>query len=437
MITSFVGVGSNLGDRKRHIKRAIELLDNSDGITVEETSSIYQTLPVGGPQGQDKFLNGVLKIRTSLKPLTLLKRLQCIESALMRERGVKNGPRTIDLDILTYGKGVISRPNLLIPHPMLYKRGFVLRGFDEIAPDFVHPLLNKSIKRIYAELKTKKVKVIKDIHKMTDCAKALHRKTKTIGFVPTMGCLHEGHLSLIKRAKKDADTVIVSIFVNPTQFGPREDFRRYPRNFKKDEELAKLCGADIIFYPEAKDIYPKNYHTYVNVKELTENLCGASRPGHFQGVTTIVAKLFNIVQPDISYFGQKDAQQAIVIKQMVKDLNIPTKIKILPIVREKDGLAMSSRNVYLSKKERQDALILYRSLLKAKELIKRGQKDVKKVKSIMRVMINKKNTANIDYVSVVDLYTLKDVKTIKGKVLIAVAVRIGKTRLIDNIIIEG
>ena len=279
------------------------------------------------------------------------------------------------------------------------------------------------------------MRIIRSIKEMADCSRRLRKKGQRIGFVPTMGYLHEGHLSLIRKARRETDIVVVSIFVNPAQFGPREDFRKYPRNFRGDRQLAESCGVDIIFYPNAKEMYPESYRTYVNVGEITENLCGASRPGHFRGVTTIVAKLFNIVQPDIAYFGQKDAQQAAVIEQMARDLNMPVKIKVLPTVREKDGLAMSSRNAYLNKKQRQDALVLHRSLLRARSLIKSGEKNARRIKAVMKSMINKKRTAKIDYISIVDTKNLKDVDRIKNRVLIALAIKIGPTRLIDNMVV--
>ncbi len=266
-----------------------------------------------------------------------------------------------------------------------------------------------------------------------------YRKAKkgTIGFVPTMGCLHEGHLSLIKAARKENDLVVISIFVNPKQFGPKEDFRKYPRDLKRDERLAKKAGVDIIFYPSVKEVYPESYRTHVEVNDITERLCGRQRPGHFRGVTTVVAKLFNIVRPDRAYFGQKDAQQAIVIKQMARDLNMDIEIKVMPTVREADGLAMSSRNAYLSKRERKDAPVLYESLILARDLIEAGDFDTKKIKGHMKRLIDSTGSTYIDYISFSRLEDLKEVKKAGENTLIALAVRMGKTRLIDNIIIGG
>jgi len=281
------------------------------------------------------------------------------------------------------------------------------------------------------------MKVIHSINQMFDYSRKIKGAAKTIGFVPTMGALHQGHLSLIKRARGDCQIVVVSIFVNPAQFGPGEDFKRYPRNFAADKEVCQKVKVDFLFAPRVKEIYPQGYCSYVRVKGLEDKLCGVFRPGHFQGVTTIVHKLFNIVQPDIAYFGQKDFQQAVIIKRMVRDLNIPVKIRVLPIVREKDGLAMSSRNKYLNRQQRKEALILFQSLQLAKEALKRGERNSARIISRMKKMIERVPEAKIDYVSIVDPETLEDVRLVRGRVLVALAVRIGRARLIDNIITNG
>lgn len=280
------------------------------------------------------------------------------------------------------------------------------------------------------------MKVVDTIPRMSTLVNIFKKEGKTVGLVPTMGYLHEGHLSLIRAARKHTDVVVVSIFINPMQFGPKEDFEKYPRDLKRDEQMATAAGADVIFYPSAKDIYPAGYSTYVIVESLTDNLCGASRPGHFKGVTTIVAKLFNIVKPNIAYFGQKDAQQAVIIKKMTQDLNMGVEVKVMPIVREADGLAMSSRNVFLSASERRDAVVLRESLKKAESAVSSGEKEAKKIIKIMEDAIARVPGAKIDYVSIVSTADLKDVKLINREVLIAIAVFIGKTRLIDNVIIK-
>ncbi len=280
------------------------------------------------------------------------------------------------------------------------------------------------------------MKVYKSVSSLTKKVLEIKRQGKAIGLVPTMGFLHEGHMSLIRKARQDTDYVIVTIFVNPAQFSPKEDFKKYPRDLSRDLKLCEKQGVDIIFAPKPEDMYPENYATYVNVEKITDRLCGASRPGHFRGVTTVVAKLFNIAMPDIAYFGQKDAQQAIVIKRMAEDLNMNVKIKVMPIVREKNGLAMSSRNVYLKPEERVQAQSIYGALKSAKELFNDGEKDPKKIINRMKRIINKQPDAKINYIKIVDIKNLEDIKNISKGALALAAVRIGKNRLIDNIILN-
>jgi len=257
-----------------------------------------------------------------------------------------------------------------------------------------------------------------------------------VGFVPTMGYLHEGHASLVRAARKQCDYVIVSIFVNPTQFGPNEDFSKYPRDFERDRKICEDNGADCIFYPKVDEMYSENALTKVNVEKITKGLCGTSRPTHFCGATTIVTKLFNIIQPDIAYFGQKDIQQCVVIKKMVEDLNIPVVIEICPIVRESDGLAMSSRNIYLNEIERKIAPIIYESLRLAESLFVKGRKDAEEIKQIVKKKLDEKITpeiGGIDYIEIIDRNNLESVAFARENDIIAVAVFIGKTRLIDNL----
>ncbi|MEO0141856.1 MAG: pantoate--beta-alanine ligase [candidate division WOR-3 bacterium] len=279
------------------------------------------------------------------------------------------------------------------------------------------------------------MKIVKKIAELKRLIKQIKEKKKTIGFVPTMGYLHEGHLSLMRIARKHSDYVVCSIFVNPTQFGPNEDFNRYPRNLKRDEILLKKVKVDLLFYPSVKEMYPDGYKTYVEVEEMSSVLCGKSRPGHFRGVATVVLKLFNIVKPDIAVFGEKDYQQAVIIKQMVKDLNLDVKIITGPIVRESDGLAMSSRNVYLSPEERKNATVLYRALQWAKgTYYKENIRSPEYLIQRMQQMIEEKG-GKIDYIAVVDKQTLRPVRVLEKGNLIALAVFFDKTRLIDNIII--
>ncbi|MCX5726026.1 MAG: pantoate--beta-alanine ligase [Candidatus Saganbacteria bacterium] len=277
--------------------------------------------------------------------------------------------------------------------------------------------------------------VIKSLKKMQEIAKRVKDNGKRIGLVPTMGFLHEGHLSLVRASKRECDITVVSIFVNPTQFGPKEDYRKYPRDISRDMRSLKGLKVDIVFCPGAEEMYGKDFSTFVEVKGLGEVLCGAGRPGHFRGVTTVVAKLFEIVKPDSAYFGRKDYQQQLIIKKMVSDLNMGVKIKSLPTVREADGLAMSSRNAYLSVEERKEATVLYASLKLAGKLVRSGEADAKKIISAMRVLISKKPGVKIDYLGAYDSLTLKELARIKGKTLFALAAFIGPTRLIDNMVV--
>ncbi len=258
----------------------------------------------------------------------------------------------------------------------------------------------------------------------------------SVGFIPTMGYLHEGHLSLIRLSKTQNDFTIVSIFVNPTQFGSHEDLESYPRNTKRDLKLLKNAGVDFVLLPTAKELYPQNYKTYTEVTGLSNLLEGKSRPGHFRGVATIVLKLINITCPTRLYLGQKDAQQVAVIKKMVQDLNIPIQVVVGETIREKDGLAMSSRNVYLDKNQRKEATIIYRSLKLAENLFQKGERDSKKIKKAIRELIQT-TKAEVDYISAADKKTLKEKKTIDKNTLITLAVKFGKTRLIDNIVLRS
>ncbi len=257
-----------------------------------------------------------------------------------------------------------------------------------------------------------------------------------VGFVPTMGYLHAGHLSLVSQARRENVSVVVSIFVNPTQFGPQDDFTRYPRDTESDLSLLEKEKVDIVFMPSAEEMYPPRGSSWVEVSGVTEPLEGTFRPGHFRGVTTVVAKLFNIVEPQKAYFGQKDAQQAMVIRKMVADLNMNLEVITLPTVREPDGLAMSSRNTYLDPKQRQAATVLYKALTLARELYASGEKDASKVRSSMSKLIRQEPLASIDYLSVADSVTLEELERVKPLSLVSMAVKIGGTRLIDNIILE-
>jgi len=276
------------------------------------------------------------------------------------------------------------------------------------------------------------MKLIKEISQMKDYRKKI-KAPQTVGFVPTMGAFHQGHLSLIRKARQQCDQVVISIFVNPIQFGKGDDYQHYPRNLSEDISLSEKEGVDVVFAPSLEEMYPQDYSTFVQVGgPLSSTLEGASRYGHFKGVATVLVKLFNIIKPDFSYFGEKDYQQVLIVKKVVDELNLDTQIIILPTIREKDGLALSSRNSYLNKEERKVAAILYKALEKAKLWIEEGERNPFSIVSKMKDLIKKEPLARIDYIAVVNPETLGKVEDVKGEVLITLAVRIGETRLIDN-----
>ncbi len=277
------------------------------------------------------------------------------------------------------------------------------------------------------------MKIVGTVKEVREQVKAWKKEGKTVGFVPTMGYLHEGHESLIKRAVAENDMVVVSIFVNPMQFGPNEDLASYPRDLQADSILCENAGAKLIFHPEPEEMYDEGFCSYVDMSGLTNALCGLSRPVHFRGVCTVVNKLFNIVTPDKAYFGEKDAQQLAVVKRMVKDLNMDLEVVGCPIIREADGLAKSSRNTYLSEESRKSAVILSKAIFMGKEMIEDGERDASKVISAMKDLINSVPLTDIDYVEIVDVYTMESIDVIKGEILCAIAVNVGgEARLIDN-----
>ncbi|MFA4984085.1 MAG: pantoate--beta-alanine ligase [Candidatus Omnitrophota bacterium] len=281
------------------------------------------------------------------------------------------------------------------------------------------------------------MRIIRDIKKMQRIAGGWRRNGQRIGFVPTMGALHEGHLSLVRRARRDNEKVVVSIFVNPAQFAAGEDFKRYPRDLSGDAASCRKEGVDVVFYPQARQMYPPDYKTYVEVRDLSNVLCGKFRPGHFRGVATVVTKLFNIVQPDSAYFGQKDAQQAVIIRHMSRDLNMPLSIEVIPTMRDKDGLAMSSRNSYLSPQERSNAIALNQALRLAEGLVRFGRRDARGIIAELEDFIRRIPGTKIQYLRIVDPDTLAPLAKIKTRALVVLAVYLGKTRLIDNTIVKA
>jgi len=278
--------------------------------------------------------------------------------------------------------------------------------------------------------------VAKTIAEIRRCVRDARAAGKTVGLVPTMGALHVGHVSLIEAAAERCDFVVVSIFVNPTQFGPGEDFEKYPRPFEEDLAICAEHGVSAVFAPSPAEMYPQENLTWVGVEKLTAPLCGRSRPGHFRGVTTVCTKLFNIVGCDVAFFGQKDAQQAVVIQRMAADLNMPLEIVVCPTVREDDGLAVSSRNKYLSAEQRKDAAQIFQSLSRCREMVEAGEKDASAIRAEMCGILGRVPAMEIEYVSIVDAGTLEEIERIGGRVLVAVAVRLGTARLIDNILVD-
>ncbi len=286
------------------------------------------------------------------------------------------------------------------------------------------------------KIKSQTLREISSISEMKDISQSLRKQHLTIGFVPTMGCLHAGHLNMVKRSLETCDRTVVSIFINPTQFGPNEDLDTYPRQLESDIEKLETIGVDIMFHPTKEEMYPPDYKTYVEVQNITEQLCGDSRPDLFEGVSTVVLKLFNIVRPHNAYFGEKDWQQLAVIEALVEDLNLDVAIIRVPIAREPDGLAMSSRNRYLSPQERQSALSLSRSLQQARANIGKGTTSAKVIQDSIRQCLSEEEGTEIDYISICDPENFKEKEQIRGRTLIALAVKVGLSRLIDNCIIE-
>src|SRR5579863_3343358 len=280
------------------------------------------------------------------------------------------------------------------------------------------------------------MKICKTIADTRAASRAARHSGKRLGFIPTMGALHEGHLSLVRAAKAKCDVVAVSIFVNPLQFGPTEDLAKYPRTFERDHELLEKEAVDILFLPTPEEMYPAGAVTYVTVEGLSEKLCGKSRPGHFRGVTTVVAKLFHIVEPDVAFFGQKDAAQATIIRRMVQDLNLPVEIAVCPIVREPDGLAMSSRNAYLNPQERKSALALNRALSEVKSRFDQGERNASELITVGKQTLTRELGVRLDYFEIVDPATLDPMPELTGTVLVALAALVGNTRLIDNILLN-
>ncbi len=441
--TAFIGLGSNLGDREGTLCEALARLERNGAASVSALSRFRETEPVGGPSGQPRYLNAVARVETDLAPRELLAALLATEEALGRVRtpGAERwGPRPVDLDLLLYFPGEggppleIDEPGLQLPHPRILERSFVTEPLAEIAPEALDALRRKcstgGARRAGED--SKPMEWIDSIERMRAFSRAARAAGRTIGFVPTMGALHEGHLSLVRRARAENDVAVASIFVNPLQFGPNEDYARYPRDPEGDRRLLASAGCHAAFTTTPEAMYPPGFRTYVVQEDLATKLEGASRPGHFRGVLTVVLKLFEIVRPDRAYFGQKDFQQTVVIGRMIRDFCLDVEMVVCPTVREADGLAMSSRNRYLGERERADAASLSRGLAAAQRLFRGGERDPSILRRAIEEPIRAAPTATIDYVAIVDAEHLDPVAVVRPGDVALVAARIGSTRLIDN-----
>jgi pantoate--beta-alanine ligase len=432
-----LALGSNQGDRAQNLFTAIERLSAHPAIQLRRVSSFHLTSPVGGPAGQDAYFNAAALIETNLPPAELLRSLLKIEQELGRVRGECWGPRTIDLDLLLYDTVILEENEIVVPHPRLHERRFVLAPAGEIAADFMHPQLRQTVGELLATLPPATadepdLRVFTSPTDMQATVLDLRRQGRRVGLVPTMGALHEGHISLVHRAKELADTVAATIFVNPTQFGPNEDFQKYPRTLDSDLRALATAGCNLVFIPLATDIYPPGFSTYVEPPAVSLPFEGVCRPGHFRGVATIVLKLFQLLPAHVACFGQKDYQQLQVIKRMVADLAVPIEVVGCPTVREADGLAMSSRNRYLSSAERKQALALSRALAQADALVSSGEQNAATIVAAMRATLQQAGITQIDYIALADPDSLAERTTVDQPTIALIAARVGTTRLIDN-----
>jgi pantoate--beta-alanine ligase len=434
MAQALIALGSNLGDRAAMLDRAVELLGEVIGLAVLRVSRWHETDAVGGPAGQGPYLNGAALVETSLDPFTLARELQRVEAELGRVRAERWGPRTIDLDLLLYDSLRLDARELTIPHARMTERRFVLAPAAEIAPDMRHPPSGCSVRELLMRLEQRPL-VIATVAELRSLVRAARDEDQRVGLVPTMGALHEGHLSLVDAARRECAFTLATIFVNPTQFGPNEDYMRYPRTFEQDLALLAARGVDLVFAPQREEMYRPGHAATVTVEGVTKRWEGEIRPGHFQGVATIVLKLFNAATPDVAFFGQKDYQQSVVIRRMTADLDLPIEIRVCPTVRDVDGLALSSRNVYLSADERRRGLSLSQSLRRAVELYRDGQRDADQIVASIKTILMAA-PVDSDYVAIVDPDTLEPASEVQPGSVALVAARVGTTRLIDNQIFE-
>jgi pantoate--beta-alanine ligase len=437
MALCLIGLGSNQGDRIGNLLAAVAAVRNLAAVRLNRVSSFHETAPVGGPAGQANFFNAAAVIDTQLSPAALLEALIGIEKSLGRVRSERWGPRTIDLDLLLCGEEVIETPQLTVPHPQMAERRFVLAPASEIAAHWRHPLLGRTIEQMLAVLPAAesgepRMRVIASPLEIQSELQKIREEGKRISVVPTMGALHDGHLSLVRTARRQSDVVVATIFVNPTQFGPHEDFGRYPRTLDADLSALSRERCDLVFIPTTGDMYPTGFSTYVEPPAVAGSFEGVCRPGHFRGVATVVLKLFHLIPAHVAFFGQKDFQQLLVIRHMVRDLAVPIEIVSCPTIREGDGLALSSRNRYLSPAERERALAISRALERAEALVGSGQRDTRAIVGQMRDVLTAAGIDRIDYVALADPETLVERPHVDGPTVALIAAYVGTTRLIDN-----
>lgn len=444
---AFVALGSNVGDRRAHLEAALAALVATPGVRVAAVSAAYQNPPVGGPP-QDDYWNAVAELVTTLPPEALAARLHAIEAAAGRVRTVPAAPRTLDLDLLSCGDEVSRTPALELPHPRATGRAFVLAPWAELAPDAVVPGTGATVLAHATRLRGRDPAAFAALRRaallrvvtprgarpeVLPDAEALAawraRVEGTVGLVPTMGALHEGHASLARRARAACDAVLATIFVNPLQFGPTEDLARYPRTFDADLDLLAAVGADAVYAPSVDDLYPAGFSTHVDVDGPTAGFEGAARPGHFRGVATVVAKLFARTRPDRAFFGRKDAQQVAVVRRMHADLDLPGAVVVAPTVRDADGLALSSRNRYLSAEERALALTVPHALDVGSGVARNGG-SARDVVSAVQAFLDDHAGLVTDYAVVTD--PALGAPPEQGEARLLLAVRVGSTRLLDN-----
>jgi pantoate--beta-alanine ligase len=453
-VRAYLAIGSNLGDRWAYLHSALRALETLDADL--ETSPVYETAPVGGPVDQGAYLNAIVRVDTDLSPRELLEFAQAIESDARRVRDERWGPRTLDVDIVAINGVRVEDEDLVVPHPRMAERAFVLAPLEDLDPTampagwrarlagqledvrrvgyLVCSDAGAGERRSAPESEVEGELVARSRGDLELRLAPARRAGRRIGFVPTLGALHEGHLADIERARAESDVVVVSIFLNPLQFDDRKDLARYPGDVATDVRLAARSGADVVFVPSIEEMYPGGPpEVLVDPGPKARVLEGAARPGHFRGVATVVTKLLAIVRPAAAYFGEKDYQQLVIVRRLVQDLSIPVAIVACPTVREQDGLARSSRNVFLAREARNDASSLYRALRCARDEILSGERDAKRIVAVMTRTIGEAPAVELEYARVVEEGTLEDAVEVKGEVRLLIAARVDGVRLIDNI----